>query len=25
VTAKLPKDLEKLEEKLEWCLLNLGR
>lgn len=21
----LPKDLEKLEEKLEWCLLNLGR
>jgi Holliday junction DNA helicase RuvA len=25
VTAKLPKGLEKLEEKLEWCLLNLGR
>jgi len=25
VTAKLPKDLDKLEEKLEWCLLNLGR
>lgn len=25
VTAKLPKDLVKLEEKLEWCLLNLGR
>lgn len=25
VTASLPKDLEKLEERLEWCLLNLGR
>ena len=25
VTAKLPKEFEKLEEKLEWCLLNLGR
>ena len=25
VIAKLPKGLEKLEEKLEWCLLNLGR
>jgi len=25
VIAKLPKDLVKLEEKLEWCLLNLGR
>lgn len=25
VVAKLPKDLVKLEEKLEWCLLNLGR
>lgn len=25
VTAKLPKDFVKLEEKLEWCLLNLGR
>lgn len=23
VTAKLPKDLEKLEEKLEWCLLKI--
>ena len=25
VTKKLPKDLVELEQKLEWCLLNLGR
>lgn len=25
VTRKMPADLIKLEEKLEWCLLNLGR
>ncbi len=25
VTKKMPKELEQLEEKLEWCLQNLGR
>lgn len=25
VTNKLPKDLTELEEKLEWCLQNLGK
>ena len=25
VTKKMPKELIQLEEKLEWCLLNLGR